>query len=1044
MHSAFPRISHVGHTKQKKLLQYWSVAFADEPRCHALYFQAGGGLGKTWLLNSYPEIVQAVAPDLRIAAIIDFYNFENRNPHVIESKLIQSLKKAPEQAQPWYCLPAQQVDIAFKAYTEFYRRYMRAREQGSREQRMYTPERVREKFIECWNGLAATSPLVMRFDTIETLYNPPAPEEALVNAAGAATGAQLVLDWMTTVLPQLQHTLVLFSGRPLRDRPDHPFVEQLESHQLLVEPLQELTPFNEVQEVQEYLQRYTGAPLPEEQIPYILAITEGHPLLLTCYAETLCSELGLPPTLPFEKVIRTRKEFENWLVTTILNPLGYADPQQTLLYSLHFLSYARRGIHRAELHRLFEHAGLEDHERQVVDTIGNVALVKVVQDREIGSFVSSEGGSQSDNDLLFLHDEIHLLVDELGLQSELGLRELTLDYLASINKKQVRQLKYYAAPITHPDSLLKAMSNQLYYELANEVAIGYRTYMVYIGWLLNERNIDDTLILSDVLWSTLEYRVQRNGQIIAPYRDALEDSSALTYDEILVDEQVNRLALLIGQGQNQESAAYAEFLYQHWSGARMFPDDDHNIRDPQSFPADHPFRLKYLYANFTIRRAHAILLAEGTAGAQRAEGLFTKVIDFLEARNLSQGDQREELLALRRDYFLGRVYTLRGYLRRQQQRFAEAQADYEHGRIAFKRYREQPVLYRGEQRFPEEVLNDYVLGDLAQVTNNLAYNLALVGNLKRALRLSNEVVQEFVPISALYLQARFYNTNALIRLLAGDYKSATGPLLRAEQVAKDSGSSRVMGLVAQARGFFERTRMNHHGEARPEIEEYYRTAAEYLDGEPAALYELYVDWAKFERDLSKLYRVAGQVHKTRQHEQRALELLESALAILPDEPSMQYIDVLENKIVLYNNMERFEEAAKLLEQAEAMMDVRMPAYGQILSGKLALQRGYLAFYRQHNAQLSLRFLAIALARVYVFARHHRDQQTFEQLIREHIERIPPRYLEAFKQQTEREDLYITSDELPYQRPNAVQWSNAWEESIAYMSDVIAQQLQESS
>lgn len=1040
MNSAFPRVSYVGRVKQKDILQHWSQIIANETRCRALYFQADGGLGKTWLLNSYPFIVQSVAPKIGITGIIDFYNFENRNPNVIERKLIDSLKRKDDQVDPWYCLPAHLVTTAFKEYMDFYAEYIRSREQDGLAQNEYAAQQLRDTFVACWNRLAATYPLVMRFDTIETLYNPPVPPEALVNAAGGSTGAGLVLDWITTVLPRLQATLALFSGRPLRDRSDHPFIEQLKRHNLLAEPVQELTSFIDPPEIREYLQRYTGIELSDAQIAYSLNITHGHPLLLTCYAETLRSEIGIPPGLPLQDVLRNRKEFENWLVATILNPLGYSDPQQTLLYCLHFLSYARRGIRKAELHQLFNYAGLEDHRYDVVDTIGDVALVKVVQDQNLGTAAEAESSPGSDDELLFLHDEIHLLIDQSGFESELGLREFTLQYLAGMNRQRVRQLKQHGERMRNPAALLKTMSDQLYYELAYDIVTGYRTYTINVNWLLNERNVNETLILSDVLWSTLVHRVQRQEQITEPYYDALRTATLLTYEEILADEQINQIALFIGQGRNKEAAEYAEQIYVQFTQSGVLPTDDQDILNPHTIPEDHPFSLQYCYANFNIRRAHALLLAQGKTAASKIETIFSRVIAFLETPDLIRANGREELLAVRRNYFLGRAYTLRGYLRRQQQRFAEAQSDYEQGRSAFKRYREQRVVYRGVEGTAEELLNDYVPGELAQVTNNLGYNLALAGNLKRALRLSNEVIQEFAPISASYLQARFYNTNALIRLLAGDYRGAEVPILLAEQAAQDSGNSRVLGLVAQARGFFEHTRMFQEGKPQPDIAAHYRTAVRYLKNEPNTLYEIYLDWARFERDLSKLYRAQGQVDLACEYEQHALQLLTTALDTLPKEPSMQHADVLENRIAIYITMERYDEAAQLLTQAESMMSVRMPAYGQILSGKLALQHSYLSWYHQHNPQASLRSFAIALARVYVFAREHRDQQTFERLAKEHLLEMPLSELKVFQQQTEREDLYVISDELPYQRPNAVQWSNAWEDSIAYISGIIADRL----
>jgi hypothetical protein len=1049
MSTAFPRVSYVGRSAQKEVLQHWSGTLDPQAGCRVLYFQAGGGLGKTWLLNSYPAIIEPTGLRLAIADIIDFYNFENRNPNVIERKLIDSLKHAAGQPADWCHLPADQVDAIFQPYNHFYGEYMRAREQESVSLARETSQKLRALFVECWNRLAAEVPLVMRFDTVETLYQPAAPPEALVNAAGAMTGSSLVLDWIKTVLPRLRASLALFSGRPLRDRSDNPFIDALRQTDLLIEPVQELHPFDNRREVREYLQRYASVELDDEQIHYSLAITHGHPLLLTCYAQTLRSELSFPPGLPLHELPPGRPAFESWLIKTILNPLQPAGiSQQTLLFCLHLLSYARRGIRRSELQALFdsEQMGLDEYDPQVIAGLDQVALVKVVQDREFNATADDSAMPNNNDELLFLHDEIHVLIDESGLQSELGLREVTLTYLAELNKQQVRRINQGVRRVAGLAHLLKAMADQLYYELSYDLVRGYRTYAVYTNWLLAEIDIEETLLLSDVFWSTLGYRVQRAEQVVQPYSDVLARSNRLSYAEILADEQVNQISLLIAQGYNQDASSYAEQLYAEFRQRRLIPADEQDLRDAAAFPGDPPFARRSLYVNFTLRRAFALVLGHGITA--RAETLFSTVISVLEWPDFGQADQREAFLLLRKDYFLGFAYLIRGYMRRQQQRFSEAQVDYEQGRAAFKRYRQNQVELDGRQIVPEVELNDYVLPDLAQITNNLAYNLARAGNLKRALRLSNEVIQEFTPFLGSYRRALFFNTNALIHLLAGDIDNALPAVEKAEQAARDTGSRRALGLVAQARAFYERNRMKFRREPRVDIETHYEQAADYLHEEPQALYETYLDWARFERDLSKLYAHDNDAETSQVHQRYALQRLDDAYTIVSGELSMhmQQIDVLEHKISMYINMHQYAEAEALLSQAEAMMarsQIKMPAYSHILSGKLALQQSYLALEYHSDPQAALSFMAVALARVYCFARYHRDQQTFEALIVEQIEQIEQidaASLKDFRQLTEREDLYVASDDLPYQRPNATVWSTAWEESIEYINAAITERI----
>lgn len=381
---------------------------------------------------------------------------------------------------------------------------------------------------------------------------------------------------------------------------------------------------------------------------------------------------------------------------------------------------------------------------------------------------------------------------------------------------------------------------------------------------------------------------------------------------------------------------------------------------------------------------------------------------------------------------------LRGFLRSQQQRFAEAIDDNEQGRAAFRDYRDTRIEVAGQETTREELLNEYIINDFAQVANNLAFNLSYTGSLKRALRLSEEIVRQYAPHSSNYRKALFNNTNGRIRISLGDLAGAAAAIMRAEKAAQESGSSRAKGLVARARGQLQRARMMDQGEPDTTIEKDYEEAEEWLASEPDMLREVYYDWAGFLRDVAVLYRALGHAQKASTYEQRSLERLNQALSLLPEGPSMQRADYLESKVVIYRIMGDNEQATRLLNEAEAMMHIPMPEYGQCVSGKIALQRGLITLYADHNAPEALRQMALALARAYVFAKEHHDQAVFERVIRQHMQNISFEDLHAFKQATESETLYILADDLPYQQPDAAKWADAWEDSIAYMNELISE------
>ncbi|NJN66921.1 MAG: hypothetical protein HC884_09475 [Chloroflexaceae bacterium] len=341
---SFERLPHyIGRDEAKNLLVQYAAQITSHPECIALYFEGQGGLGKTRLLQLAPTILYQSEKTKPIpfccAELLDFYKFENRDPLVIEQRLIEGLKQPPDGASLWYRLPAEDVDRAFASYQAAYHHYQQAQESQNTEIIEQERARLRTTFIDGWNIFSQQRPMVIAFDTLETLFfrSPPdalinrtdtaAPLDALPEVLRITAGVDLVIQWMEQVLPQLQHTLVLCSGRPIRDG-TNTLVDRLRELRLLRESVYRLTPFTTHTDIQDYLRAYIGERVDAEDIDlyYVQQITDGRPLLLTCYAETRRAADALPPGLPAATpdVCTSRADFEDWLIATLLNPLTAA------------------------------------------------------------------------------------------------------------------------------------------------------------------------------------------------------------------------------------------------------------------------------------------------------------------------------------------------------------------------------------------------------------------------------------------------------------------------------------------------------------------------------------------------------------------------------------------------------------------------------------------------------------------------------------------------------------------------------------------------
>lgn len=977
--SAFNRLpTYVGRDALKELLCAWTLAAAGGEGCRLLSVEAGGGLGKTRLLQCFPEIVRATCPEVRVAPIVDLYDFENRSAEAIEARLIAGL--ATDDAGLWHGFPAAQVEAAFAAYHRAVAETRGERQFGDPERRRGL--RLREAFVAGWNHLAAAAPLVMRFDTVETLLDSPAPPGALVHAAQVLSERELVLGWMRTVLPQLRRTLVILSGRP-PENGQLPLLTRLEVQGLEAIGVQKIEPFGQAAEIQAYLREH-GHQVDTGTADSLLQITAGRPLLLTCWAAAVEPD-GAPPFS-----VGSLPEFEDWLVDSVLDPLSPLSlADQTRAYCLYVLSYARRGLRVGELQALLAHLGLE-YDHVVLDQIGELALVKAV---------AGPGGET----LLFLHDEVYQLIDQSGKPDDLGLRGPTLDYLCALSRAQVE----HAGELI---SLLRAMSNHVSYEMRRDVARGgYTSYAIYVERLLRERDVEAALILSDVFWRTLTRRLRRNGRYVQPGLDALRESE-LSLEAILRDEQVRAVWLLHAQEQHPMALERASALMASFAADGVaFPED---LAAIAALPARSRRLFVSLALAWAVNASRVHLADEHELIGRRCSQVIAVLEDV-------DGATPDFLLRLQRDSQLGQAHLVRGLVHEQQLRFFEATTDAKAAMRAFRQYQAQ-----GEAAPP-----DPVAADLVQATHLYASLLALDGALERALQLSAEVLADHGASATPYRQARYYHRHAVLLLRRGGDDAELDELLeRAERAAFESGSPRARGLVAHCRGMLAHRRMLARGTPDVGATRCFQDAVPLLQGEPAARIELARDWAAYDIDLAELYADAQNEVAARRHRLLAADLLESELG--QRIPPLHAAEFLTLKAAIAPP----EQVASLLREAEGQLVPPLPAFAHVIWGRTALLRARRASVEGAQDE-AMRQFVLALAHQEAFAPRHYDLEHAQGLARRWAASLPSDERARLLAMPRGQTAGLAAATFLAATPE--RWDGAWERAMALLRAALA-------
>jgi hypothetical protein len=112
---------------------------------------------------------------------------------------------------------------------------------------------------------------------------------------------------------------------------------------------------------------------------------------------------------------------------------------------------------------------------------------------------------------------------------------------------------------------------------------------------------------------------------------------------------------------------------------------------------------------------------------------------------------------------------------------------------------------------------------------------------------------------------------------------------------------------------------------------------------------------------------------------------------------------------------------------------------QVVCAKIALQSAVATLYDHPDSQQyqdALRLMAIALARVYIFARRHRDQQIIERVIKDLLDDTPPDELRAFLQRLKKHAFSVPAEALGYQIPDATQWAIVMGAGLRFLQESI--------
>lgn len=440
---------------------------------HILYYWAGGGLGKTRLLEELQRMVEKAGPGYHSTGIIDLYHTDTHSTSDVERAIVEGLDREQNY---------------FAEYRQQRKRYELLRERGTDPGVL---ERRREElgqlFIQGCREMALDArKLVICFDTVELLqYESSIVEEM----AGLDTVDTRIKPWLLSKLAQLANVLIVFAGRPKLPATD----EQTTPHARLIADLEqafgadlavvELRPFT-LEETRLFIEALTGETgiIPAQNLPIVHRLMGGQPIFLHLVVDLL-QVLSPEPRVVLEmfdqyddlvdapegdeRLEKARHQIEGEILDNIFNKAG------ELGGYLSRIALMPKGVDAEILQKTLGLPG--GRTEQLLEELSPLSFVK--------RFKALPGAERLHAGRTFLHDEMYrLLTSDVIRNMRINEYQVAHAMVSNYYDEQISQLEQEITQlsprerIAPRERLQKLQVERLYYLLARDPRRGYEEY----------------------------------------------------------------------------------------------------------------------------------------------------------------------------------------------------------------------------------------------------------------------------------------------------------------------------------------------------------------------------------------------------------------------------------------------------------------------------------------------------------------------------------------------------------------------------------------
>jgi tetratricopeptide (TPR) repeat protein len=337
-----------------------ALAYASQ-QTQVIYLQAGGGLGKTKLLEKFKLKCESIEKQRRVSTpipstnIIDFYEMENWQVDGVMQRLARELNNFKQDFDD---------TNAQDFFSEFRKLHQKLKvlqaKRGSPETGAILERRVEQQFIENYNDLAQwfaykEKPIVLFFDTYESVQD-----------------RGRICFWLFNhFFPAIKNTVCAFAGR-------HPLSSEVIENRIDNIKLHILTPSNfKLEEVWEYFESLKISrdrfhlSNDSDDFPRIYELTKGNPLRIALVAEWLFQNPDKDTEDLGRNATNMRAAFDAQLVNSILR-LDRPDIDEAIWYMAHIFHRFNSQI----LSQLIEDRDSESKARTTIDKLANLPFIK--------------------------------------------------------------------------------------------------------------------------------------------------------------------------------------------------------------------------------------------------------------------------------------------------------------------------------------------------------------------------------------------------------------------------------------------------------------------------------------------------------------------------------------------------------------------------------------------------------------------------------------------------------------------------------------------